>query len=96
METTKKEPTFWVSVIPIILLALLLAIVIVLKGADALDGGSQFALILATAVATALSMLLYGVKWVDLEKNIAKNIYSSSGSILIFLFIWGYSRHLDD
>ncbi len=87
METTKKEPTFWVSVIPIILLALLLAIVIVLKGADALDGGSQFALILATAVATALSMLLYGVKWVDLEKNIAKNIYSSSGSILIFLFI---------
>ena len=87
METTKKEPTFWVSVIPIILLALLLAIVIVLKGADALDGGSQFALILATAVATALSMLLYGVKWVDLEKYIAKNIYSSSGSILIFLFI---------
>ena len=87
METTKKEPTFWVSVIPIILLALLLAIVIVLKGADALDGGSQFALILATAVATALSMLLYGVKWVDLEKNIAKNIFSSSGSILIFLFI---------
>ncbi len=87
METTKKEPTFWVSVIPIILLALLLAIVIVLKGPDALDGGSQFALILATAVATALSMLLYGVKWVDLEKNIAKNIYSSSGSILIFLFI---------
>ena len=87
METTKKEPTFWVSVIPIILLALLLDIVIVLKGADALDGGSQFALILATAVATALSMLLYGVKWVDLEKNIAKNIYSSSGSILIFLFI---------
>ena len=87
METTKKEPTFWVSVIPIILLALLLAIVIVLKGADALDGGSQFALIMATAVATALSMLLYGVKWVDLEKNIAKNIYSSSGSILIFLFI---------
>lgn len=87
MENTKKEPTFWVSVIPIILLALLLAIVIVLKGPDALDGGSQFALILATAVATALSMLLYGVKWVDLEKNIAKNIYSSSGSILIFLFI---------
>lgn len=87
MENTKKEPAFWVSMIPIVLLAILLAIVIVLKGADALDGGSQFALVLTTAVAAALAMGLYGVKWADLEKSIAQNIYSSSGSILIFLFI---------
>ena len=87
MENTKKEPAFWVSMIPIVLLAILLAIVIILKGADALDGGSQFALILTTAVAAALAMGLYGVKWADLEKSIAQNIYSSSGSILIFLFI---------
>ena len=87
MENTKKEPAFWVSMIPVVLLAILLAIVIILKGADALDGGSQFALILTTAVAAALAMGLYGVKWADLEKSIAQNIYSSSGSILIFLFI---------
>ena len=87
MENTKKEPVFWVSMIPIVLLAILLAVVIILKGADALDGGSQFALILTTAVAAALAMGLYGVKWADLEKSIAQNIYSSSGSILIFLFI---------
>ena len=83
----KKEPSFGVSIVPIVLLAVLLAIVIVFKGADALDGGSQFALILTTAVAAALSMGLYGVSWETLEKSIAKNIFSSSASILIFLFI---------
>ena len=87
MENMKKEPSFWVSIVPIVVLAILLAVVIYLKGADALDGGSQFALIITTAVAVALSMGLYGVSWETLEKSIAKNIYSSSGSILIFLFI---------
>ena len=87
MENVKKEPSFIVSILPLCCLALLLAVVIILKGADALDGGSQFALILSTAVATALSMGLYGVKWGQLEHAIAKNIFSSSGSILIFLFI---------
>ena len=87
MKEIKKEPSFWVSIVPIVLLAVLLAIVIILKGADALDGGSQFALILTTAVAAALSMGLYGVSWETLEKSIAKNIFSSSASILIFLFI---------
>ena len=87
MEKINKKPSFWVSLLPIIMLAIFLAIVIILKGADALDGGSQFALILSTAIATALSMGLYGVKWEQLEHSIASNIFSSSGSILIFLFI---------
>lgn len=87
MENLEKKPSFWVSVVPIVLLAAMLAVVIYLKGADALDGGSQFALILTTAVAVALAMGLYGVSWETLEKSIARNIYSSSGSILIFLFI---------
>lgn len=87
MERINKKPSFWVSLLPIIMLAIFLAIVIILKGADALDGGSQFALILSTAIATALSMGLYGVKWEQLEHSIASNIFSSSGSILIFLFI---------
>ena len=87
MKEMKKEPSFWVSIVPIVLLAVLLAIVIILKGADALDGGSQLSLIITTAVAAALSMGLYGVSWETLEKSIAKNIFSSSTSILIFLFI---------
>lgn len=87
MENIKKEPSFWISIVPIVTLAILLAVVIFLKGADALDGGSQFALIITTAVAVALSMGLYGVSWETLEKSVAKNIYSSSTSILIFLFI---------
>ncbi len=87
MENIKKEPSFWVSIVPIVLLAALLAVVIYLKGADALDGGSQFALILSTAVAAALAMGIYGTSWETLEKSIAKNIFSSSASILIFLFI---------
>ena len=87
MDTIEKKPSFWVALVPIVMLAIFLAIVIIIKGADALDGGSQFALILSTAVATALSMGLYGVKWEKLETAIAKNIFSSSNSILIFLFI---------
>ena len=87
MKNIKKEPSFWVSIVPIVLLAVLLAIVIILKGADALDGGSQLSLIITTAAAAALSMGLYGVSWETLEKSIAKNIFSSSTSILIFLFI---------
>ena len=87
MENIKKEPSFWVSIVPIVLLASLLAVVIYLKGADALDGGSQLALIMTTGVAVALAMGVYGVSWETLEKSIAKNIFSSSASILIFLFI---------
>ena len=75
MENIKKEPSFWISIVPIVTLAILLAVVIFLKGADALDGGSQFALIITTAVAVALSMGLYGVSWETLEKSVAKNIY---------------------
>ena len=87
MDKIEKKPSFWVSLLPILTLATFLAVVIILKGADALDGGSQFALILSTAVATALSMGIYGVKWETLENAIATNIFSSSNSILIFLFI---------
>ncbi len=87
MNKIEKKPSFWVSLLPIVTLAILLAVVIVLKGADALDGGSQFALILSTAVAATLSIGIYGVKWETLENAIANNIFSSSGSILIFLFI---------
>ena len=43
-----KKLRWIIFFVPIVLLAVLLAIVIILKGADALDGGSQFALILTT------------------------------------------------
>lgn len=83
----QKVPHWGVAFIPFAVLAVILAVVIKVFGADALSGGSQVALLSATAVAVIISMAVYRTPWQVLEDSILDNIRSVGSAILILLFI---------
>ena len=66
-------------------------VVIKAFGASALDGASQVALILATGVTVAISMIFYRVPWKEFEEGILDNIRAVGTSILILLLIGAVS-----
>ena len=86
-EGQRREPSWAVSLIPFIVLTLSLVVVISIFGADALSGGSQVCLLLASAVTAAISMFAYRTPWEVLEDCILDNIRSVGSAILILLLI---------
>jgi NhaC family Na+:H+ antiporter len=76
-----------VSLIPLLTLIVLLFLVVRAFGADALDGGSQVALLLASGVVIAIAMLGYKVPWSSLEGAIADNIKSIGTAVIVLLLI---------
>jgi NhaC family Na+:H+ antiporter len=82
-----KNPSPLISLIPLSVLVILLALTIKLFGADAIAGGSQLSLLTASAVCTAMSIIIYGRKWVDLEESILKNMRSATPALIILLLI---------
>lgn len=78
--------SWWASLIPIVSLIAIIFFVIKSFGADALEGGSQFALILSAGIGITVA-LLYGCRWTDIEKAIADNIRCIGSGILILLLI---------
>lgn len=82
-----KSPSVWVSVLPLAVLTLLLYVVIRAFGGDAINGGSQIALLSATSVCVMLAMGIYRCRWSMLEDAIIDNIRSSASSIIILLLI---------
>ncbi len=86
-----ERPSWWVSLIPFIVLVAVLVLVIRVFGDGALDGASQVALLLATGVTVAISMIFYRVPWKDFEEGILDNIRAVGTSILILLLIGAVS-----
>lgn len=82
-----EKPSWWVSLIPFIFLIAVLVIVIKVFGADALAGGSQVALLFASGVVVAISMIFYKIPWKEFEEGIVDNIKAVATSILILLLI---------
>lgn len=82
-----KQPSAWVSAIPLLVLTGLLYMVIRTFGGGAIDGGSQIALLSAASVCVMLAMGLYGCSWSVLEDSIIDNIRASASAILILLLI---------
>lgn len=82
-----KNPSPLISLIPLSVLVILLALTIKLFGADAIAGGSQLSLLTASAVCTAMSILIYGRKWMDLEESIIRNMRSATPALIILLLI---------
>ncbi|WP_295938910.1 Na+/H+ antiporter NhaC family protein [uncultured Alistipes sp.] len=83
----QKLPSAWVSALPLVVLTLLLYIVIRSFGGDAINGGSQIALLSATSVCVMLSIGIYRCKWSVLEDAIIDNIRASASAIIILLLI---------
>ncbi|WP_420577930.1 Na+/H+ antiporter NhaC [Ekhidna sp.] len=84
--TTKREPTLFESLIPIIFLILLLVINVGIFGSEALGGSNQIVLILSAGVAAIVAIRI-GFKWDDIQDGIVKSISSAMASILILLLI---------
>lgn len=82
-----EKPSWWVSLIPFIVLTAILVLVIRVFGTSALDGASQVALLFAAGVAVAISMIFYKIPWKEFEEGILDNIRAVGTSILILLLI---------
>ena len=83
----EKLPSPWVSAIPLAVLTGLLYVVIRAFGGDAINGGSQIALLSATSVCVMLSIGIYRCRWAVLEEAIIDNIRASASAIVILLLI---------
>ena len=81
------QPTWWISLIPFVVLVAALSMVIYVFGTDALSGASQVALMFAAGVTVLISMLLYRTPWKVFEEAILDNITSVGTSIVILLLI---------
>lgn len=80
-------PNPWISVIPLVVLIAMISLTITLFGSDALSGGSQVSLFIATGVCVSLSMLIYKKPWKEFEESIKNTIGASSVSIVILIII---------
>lgn len=82
-----KTPSVGVALIPLAVLIAFLALTIHLFGGDAIAGGSQLALLSASAVCTLLAMGIYRTRWQTLEDAIITNMRSATPAIIILLLI---------
>ena len=86
-EERRRRPSWQVSTVPFVVLVAVLVGVIRIFGEDSLAGGSQVSLLLASAVAVAIAMGCYGIKWQEIEDAVLDNIRSIGSAILILLLI---------
>lgn len=82
-----KTPSILMSIVPLAVLVILLALAIKLFGGDAIAGGSQLSLLAASAVCTALAIGIYRHSWEELEDAIVANIRSATPAMIILLMI---------
>ncbi|WP_071146226.1 Na+/H+ antiporter NhaC family protein [Bacteroides ihuae] len=87
----QKTPSPIVSIIPILLLVSLLAATIRIFGSDALNGGSQIALLTTTSVCVVIGMGIYKIGWKDFEIAITNNIAGIATALIILLIIGALS-----
>ena len=86
-----KLPSLWLSFLPIAVLVGLLALTIYIFGSDALGGGSQVALLMATGVCVAIGMGVLRKPWKEFEEAMTRNISGVSTAIIILLIIGALS-----
>lgn len=82
-----RTPHPLIAVIPVAVLVGMMVLMIGLFGSDVLGGGTQIALLLASAVCISISMWVYRVKWHAFEKGIVDTVSSSVVSLCILLII---------
>lgn len=81
-----KELSIWEALIPVIILVALLAFNVFVYGDDSLGGSNQFILLIGGAVA-AIVGVCNKVSFERMLDEVANNIKSTSGAILILLFV---------
>ncbi len=86
-KNTASKISIFEALIPIIFLIIILSFnVLAVFGDDATSGPNQFALLLAGAVAAVIGFK-HGISYEAMLQKVSKNIESTSGAILILLFV---------
>ncbi len=86
-----QQPSLLASLAPLVVLAIMLYVVITLFGSDSISGGNQIALMVASIVAAAIAVGLYGCEWCKIESAMIENIKASASAIIILLLIGALS-----
>lgn len=86
-----KIPSPFVSLLPVLALILLLFVTIRTFGSDALSGGSQVCLLVATAICVLIGMAGFRRPWKDFELAITNNISGVTTALIILLIIGALS-----
>ncbi|MEN8124461.1 MAG: Na+/H+ antiporter NhaC [Bacteroidota bacterium] len=81
-----KELNIWEALTPVIVLVVLLAYNVSVYGDDALSGSNQFILLIGGAVAAVVGFF-NKVSYKKMIDEIANNLKSTTGAILILLFV---------
>ncbi|MEM9686959.1 MAG: Na+/H+ antiporter NhaC [Bacteroidota bacterium] len=81
-----KELSIWEALLPVLVLIGMLAYNVFVYGDDALSGSNQFILLLGAAVA-AIMGFYNKVSYAAMLEEVAKNVKSTTGAILILLFV---------
>ena len=89
--TNNKQLSPWLSLLPIAILVVLLALTIYIFGSDALGGGSQVSLLMATGLCVLIGMGVLRRPWVAFEEAMVRNISGVSTAIIILLIIGALS-----
>lgn len=91
-ETDDKvvELKMWEALIPVVVLIALLALNVGIFGDNATSGPNQFVLIIGGAVAAIIGFTKK-VSFENMIKNVAENIQSTTGALLILLFVGALS-----
>ena len=83
----EREATVWMALVPLAVLVAMLVLVIKTFGSDAIEGGSQISLLLASSVAALIAVVVCKCPWSRLEGAIVDNIRTSASAIIILLLI---------
>ncbi|ETN95825.1 Na+/H+ antiporter NhaC [Zhouia amylolytica] len=87
---TNKELNIWEALIPVFALIGMLAYNVFVYGGDALSGSNQFILLMGGAVA-AIVGFFNKVPYDTMIEEVAQNVKSTTGAILILLFVGALS-----
>ena len=91
MNSDSPRIHWTIALVPFVVLVVLQVLVIRQFGADAIDGASQTALLFAAAVAVAIAMVGYKVKWATISEAIGDNIKTIGTAVLILFLIGAIS-----
>ncbi len=82
----QEQHSLWLALVPLAVLFALLGYNVAVYGDNSLGGANQTALILAAAVAAAISLRL-GTRWEVIQETILENIRAATPAILILLMV---------
>lgn len=82
-----KTPSILTSIIPVLVLVVLLCLVVKIFDTAALEGASQCALMVSSALCVAIGMIVYKMPWSPFEEGIRDNIASVSTAVVMLFLI---------